>query len=80
MNFNPMTLEPLLQNTLVANAQEILLTRDEILSGVVLPSEIVDQLMDFMSALDDPKAKNLAQRVTPPRVPSGLPVDGAPKK
>ena len=80
MNFDPTTLEPLLRTTLVANAQEILLTRDEILNGVVLPPEIVDQLMDFMSALDDPKAKNLAQRITPPRVPSGLPVDGAPKK
>ena len=80
MNFNPQTLEPLLRNTLVANATEILLTRDEILNGVVLPPEIVDQLMAFMSALDDPKAKNLAQRLTPPRVPSGLPVDGAPKR
>ena len=80
MNFDPITLEPLLRTTLVANAQEILLTRDEILNGVVLPPEIVDQLMDFMSALDDPRVKNLAQRITPPRVPSGLPVDGSPKK
>ena len=80
MNFNPMTLEPLLRNTLVANASEILLTRDEILNGVVLPTEIVDQLMAFMTALDDPKVKNLAQRITPPVVPSGLPVDGAPRK
>jgi hypothetical protein len=24
----------------------------------------------------DPKVKNPAQRITPPRVPSGLPVDG----
>ena len=79
MNFNPSTLEPLLRNTLVANATDILLSRDPILDGVVLPSDIVDQLMDFMSALDDPKAKNLAQRITPPRVPSGLPVDGAPR-
>jgi cytochrome c peroxidase len=79
MNFNPMTLEPLLRNTLVANATDILLTRDEILDGVVLPTEVVDQLMDFMSALDDPRAKNLAQRITPPRVPSGLPVDGSPR-
>lgn len=78
MNLDPMTLEPLLQNSLVANAQQILLTRDEILDGVVLPPEVVDQLMAFMSALDDPKAKNLAQRITPPRVPSGLAVDGAP--
>jgi cytochrome c peroxidase len=77
VNFNPATLEPLLRNTLVANATDILLTRDPILDGVVLPPDIVDQLMDFMSALDDPKAKNLAQRITPPRVPSGLPVDGS---
>ena len=77
MNFNPGTLEPLLRNTLVANATDILLARDPILSGVVLPPDIVDQLMDFMSALDDPKAKNLPQRITPPRVPSGLPVDGS---
>jgi cytochrome c peroxidase len=80
MNFNPATLESLLRNTLVANATEILLTRDEILNGVVLPPEIVDQLMSFMSALDDPKAKNLAQRITPPVVPSGLPVDAVTKK
>ena len=79
MNFDPMTVEPLLRNTLVGNAQQILLTRDEILNGVVLPPEVVDQLMEFMTALDDPRAKNLVQRVTPPRVPSGLPVDGGPR-
>jgi hypothetical protein len=33
--------------------------------------------MAFMGALADPRAKNLAQKTTPPRVPSGLPVDGA---
>jgi cytochrome c peroxidase len=76
-NFNPSTLEPLLQGTLVDNAEEILSTRDEILDGVVLPSGVVDQLMAFMNALSDPKAKNLAQRITPPRVPSGLSVDGS---
>lgn len=76
-NFNPMTLEPLLRGTLVGNAENILLTRDEILEGVVLPSGVVDQLMAFMNALSDPKAKNLAQRITPPRVPSGLSVDGS---
>ena len=75
--FNPMRLEPLLRNTLVANADDILLNRDVILDGVVLPPSIVDQLMAFMEALSDPKAKNLAQRITPPRVPSGLPVDGS---
>jgi hypothetical protein len=76
-NFDPGTLEPLLQGTLVANAEDILLTRDIILDGVVLPSSVVDQLMAFMEALTDARAKNLAQRITPPRVPSGLPVDGS---
>jgi cytochrome c peroxidase len=75
--FDPGTLEPLLQGTLVPNATEILATRDVILDGVVLPSDVVDQLMAFMDALADPRAKNLAQKTTPPRVPSGLPVDGA---
>jgi cytochrome c peroxidase len=76
-NFDPGTLEPLLQGSLVANAEDILLTRDIILDGVVLPSSVVDQLMAFMEALSDARAKNLAQRITPPRVPSGLPVDGS---
>jgi cytochrome c peroxidase len=76
-NFDPGTLEPLLQGSLVANAEDILLTRDIILDGVVLPSSVVDQLMAFMEALTDARAKNLAQRITPPRVPSGLPVDGS---
>jgi cytochrome c peroxidase len=76
--FDPLTLEPLLQGTLVPNAEDILLTRDQILDGVVLPTEIVDQLMAFMDALADPRTKNLAQKITPPRVPSGLPVDGSP--
>ena len=79
MNFDPATLEPLLRNAFVANATDVLLTRDDILNGVVLPPDIVDQLMAFMGALDDPRVKNLPQRITPPRVPSGLPVDGSPR-
>ena len=74
--FNPLTLEPLLQSTLVANADAILANRDPILEGVVLPAEIVDQLTAFMGALSDPRAKNLRQKIAPARVPSGLPVDG----
>ena len=76
-SFDPTTLEPLLHNTLVGNAADILLTRDVILDGVVLPPGVVDQLMAFMEALTDEKVKNLPQRITPPRVPSGLPVDGS---
>jgi cytochrome c peroxidase len=76
--FDALGLEPLLRGTLVQNAQAILATRDTILDGVVLPPEIVDQLMAFMGALNDPRVKNLAQAITPPRVPSGLPVDARP--
>ncbi|MDH4349606.1 MAG: hypothetical protein OEW56_00470, partial [Gemmatimonadota bacterium] len=76
-SFDPLTLEPLLQGALLPNADDILATRDTIIDGVVLPSAVVDQLMAFLGALTDPRAKNLAQRITPPRVPSGLPVDGA---
>jgi cytochrome c peroxidase len=71
--FDPTTLEPLLQGTLVNNSPAILATRDTILNGVVIPDSIIDHLTTFMSALtDDPKHY---PSVTPPRVPSGLPVD-----
>lgn len=71
--FDPMSLEPLLQGTLVANADEILLTRDTILNGVVIPDSMINQLMDFMTALtDDPRNY---PSVVPRRVPSRLPVD-----
>ncbi len=66
--------EDLLRPTLLANAAEILLTRDTLLNGVVLPPEVVDQVTEFMRALTDPAARNL-RRIAPHRVPSGLPVD-----
>lgn len=72
--FSPLNLEPLLQGTLLANADDILATRDEILDGVVLPEETVDQLTSFMSALTDPASRRL-DRVVPRQVPSGLPID-----
>lgn len=72
--FDPSRLEPLLQGTLVPNASDILATRDPIIEGVVLPDELVDKLMDYMSALTDEAARD-ARRITPNRVPSRLPVD-----
>jgi cytochrome c peroxidase len=72
--FDPATLEPLLRPTLLSNFDAILATRDTLLNGVVLPSQTVDQLTTFMSALTDPKARRL-DRTVPSRVPSGLPVD-----
>lgn len=60
--------------TLLANAADILLTRDTLLDGVVFPPEVVDQVTEFMKALTDPAARNL-RRLAPGSVPSGLPVD-----
>ena len=71
--FDDSRLEPLLRGTTVANATDILLHRDPILDGVVLPSDLVDKLMDYIGALTDPAARNL-NHVIPLRVPSGLPV------
>lgn len=71
--FDPLSLEPLLQGTLLANADQILLTRDTIINGVVIPDSIIDHLTTFMGALtDDPKR---FRSIVPQRVPSGLPVD-----
>ncbi|HSL71583.1 MAG TPA: cytochrome c peroxidase [Longimicrobiales bacterium] len=72
--FDPSPLEPLLRGTLLPNASDILTTRDPLLEGVVLTEDLVNQLMDYMSALTDDRARNLA-RITPQRVPSGLPID-----
>jgi cytochrome c peroxidase len=73
LQFDPGQLEPALRATLVPNAADILARRDPILDGVVLPDDIVDKLMDYMSALTDDAARTLKQ-LTPQRVPSGLPV------
>jgi len=55
------------------NTSDILAQRDPLLEGVVIPSELVDKLMSYMSALTDDDARNLGHLV-PERVPSGLPV------
>ena len=72
--FDPSRLEPLLRGTLVPNVEGILATRDVILDGVVLPDDVVTQLMAYMSALTDDAARH-ARQLAPVRVPSGLPVD-----
>jgi cytochrome c peroxidase len=69
-------LEPLLRNTLLPTLNEILATRDPLLTGVFFPPQVVDEVTEFMKALTDPSARNL-QHITPERVPSGIPVDGA---
>lgn len=71
--FDPMSLEPLLQGTMVNNIDEILSTRDTLLTGVVIPDVMVDQLTTFMGALTDDPANYPS--IVPARVPSGLPID-----
>jgi cytochrome c peroxidase len=71
--FDPSSLEPGLQGTLVANAAEILAQRDPLLDGVVLTPEIVDDLMAYMTALTDDAARHL-DNLVPQHVPSRLPV------
>lgn len=76
--YDPQQLEPALRGSLLNNQLDILAQRDPILEGVVIPPEIVDQLMDYLGALTDERARNLvrnASRLIPARVPSGLPVD-----
>jgi cytochrome c peroxidase len=75
MNFDFSQLEPELQGTVLNNKADILATRDPLLEGVVFTPQTVDEVTEFMKALTDPAARNLAG-VVPGRVPSGLPVDG----
>jgi cytochrome c peroxidase len=72
--YNPLQLEPLLRGTLLNTSAAILAQRDTLLNGVVIPSAIVDQLTDYMSALTDDAARDL-HRLVPHHVPSGLRVD-----
>lgn len=73
LDFDASVLEPALRGTLVLNSSAVLLQRDTLLKGVVLTPVLVDQLMDYMSALTDDAARDLS-RMTPARVPSRLPV------
>ncbi|HEX6643964.1 MAG TPA: cytochrome c peroxidase [Gemmatimonadales bacterium] len=72
--FDGAQLEPMLRGLVLANVDAILATRDPLLDGVVFTPQQVDEVTEFMRALTDPGARNLA-RLTPQRVPSGLPVD-----
>ena len=68
-------LEPLLRGTVLPTADAILATRDPLLQGVVFTPQQVDEVTEFMLALTDPAARDL-RLITPPRVPSGIPIDG----
>ena len=73
-DFNPLQLEPDLRGTVLPTSAAILATRDPLLDGVVIPDDLIDQLMDYMSALTDKAARDLSKSV-PARVPSKLPID-----
>ena len=72
--YDPNQLEPLLRGTLVPNAADVIAHRDTLILGVVLADSLVDRLMAYMSALTDPRARDLSY-IVPARVPSGLPID-----
>lgn len=72
-SYDPLQLEPLLRPTVLPTAENILLTRDTLIIGVVIPDSMVDQLTTFMGALTDDPARYPS--TVPRRVPSGLPVD-----
>jgi cytochrome c peroxidase len=75
-DFDVNQLEALLRGTVQPTKDAIMATRDPLLAGVVFTPQQVDEVTAFLSALTDPRARNL-DRLTPRRVPSGLPVDGA---
>jgi cytochrome c peroxidase len=73
-NYDPSQIDPILYGTLLNNVDAVLAARDTLLQGVVIPDTVVDRLTTYMSALTDPRARDL-RSITPARVPSGLPVD-----
>ncbi|HTD60265.1 MAG TPA: hypothetical protein VK679_06400, partial [Gemmatimonadaceae bacterium] len=73
-NYDPSQIDPILYGTLLNNVDAVLAARDTLLQGVVIPDTVVDRLTTYMSALTDPRARDL-RPVTPARVPSGLPVN-----
>jgi cytochrome c peroxidase len=73
-NYDVDQLEPALRGTVLQTFGAILKTRDSLLEGVVFTPQQVDEVTEFMKALTDPAARRL-NRITPHRVPSGLPVD-----
>jgi cytochrome c peroxidase len=73
-NYDPSQIDPILYGTILNNVDAVLAARDTLLQGVVIPDTVVDRLTTYMSALTDPRARDL-RHVTPARVPSGLPVD-----
>ena len=67
--------DPLLRGQLlVDNVEAIIATRDPLIVPVAFDTTFTRQVTAFMLALTDRRARDLTH-LTPPRVPSGLPVD-----
>jgi cytochrome c peroxidase len=73
-SFDASTLGTEFSGTLLRNFDEILATRDPLLDGAVFDDQTIDDVTEFMKALTDPAARDLAG-IVPARVPSGLPID-----
>jgi cytochrome c peroxidase len=73
-NFDASTLGSEFSGTLLHNFDEILATRDPLLNGVVFDDATIDDVTEFMKALTDPAARDLAA-IVPASVPSGLSID-----
>ncbi|MDX1577849.1 MAG: cytochrome c peroxidase [Gemmatimonadota bacterium] len=67
-------LEPALQGTILDNFDEILETRDSVLTVIVLEDGEADDIVAFLEALTDDRARDL-DRLAPASVPSGLSID-----
>jgi cytochrome c peroxidase len=72
-NYNINQIDPSLRGTLQPTTEEILSTRAAGLVGLVLTPQQVDDITRYLKTLTDPAARSL-NRITPLRVPSGLPV------
>jgi cytochrome c peroxidase len=72
--FDPGTLEPALQGTVLPTTEALLAAKDPLLGTTKLAPERMDETTAFLKALTDPAARDL-RRLRPPQVPSGLPVD-----
>ena len=63
-NFDVMQLEALLRGTVQPTTEAILATRDPLLAGVVFPASAADAVTAFLTALTDPRAREI--QASPP--------------
>ena len=74
LEYDMSQMEPLLQPTLLHNYSEILANRDTLLVPIRLEEVTLENLLVFLHALTDDRARDLIH-VIPDGVPSGLPID-----